>query len=546
MSDEPQSSGGSVVIEMAELAPAADGRGRGEAPDVDGEATTPAPPPSLHRDRSDLPWTTSTAMSREERDEEFDRDMLHRAIADTGRWAYGTISVEAWVLDQNTGKLIRPKRAFWFDPVAVRGQQDNEALMRLVDPSREGFVSPDPLAPGVGLAGALWSELSDRTLFPAHGRRGHRRHNRTLSFGNVVADATGERHVAWREVEPISLDPDQPFNLRLKMAVQAGIGLAAGVKFDFRGQQGLVVYMARGTTDVEKLKSETNEQYLLSAAEVIGSIVCLRGARRRCLAERRAEREAAVRRVRHKMVAVIRLGGSFLKKSLETSEPVDVTAKPKPSLDEAGAKRSRGQRVWSFLVRRSKVLPAKWRGANNEPPPPFSTRESLWTFLGCFLTLVALLTFSEAIERTNQDYSLVLGPFGALMTLQYSLTAAPASQPRNAILGQAVSISIALLLNYTRTLSVVVKRSLGTALSIMLMARLGVTHPPAGAAALIYTGGGYDWVHMGISLAGNVVAILFAVVINDLNVKRQYPTSWGFGYWRKHVFNCNAGESKKN
>ena len=51
---------------------------------------------------------------------------------------------------------------------------------------------------------------------------------------------------------------------------------------------------------------------------------------------------------------------------------------------------------------------------------------------------------------------------------------------------------------------------------------------------------------MGISLAGNVIAILFAVVINDLNVKRQYPTSWGFGYWRKHVFNCNAKKSKKN
>ncbi len=53
-------------------------------------------------------------------------------------------------------------------------------------------------------------------------------------------------HVAWRAVKPITEDPDQPYNLRLQLAVQAGIGLAAGVRFHFRGTQGLVVYMARG------------------------------------------------------------------------------------------------------------------------------------------------------------------------------------------------------------------------------------------------------------------------------------------------------------
>jgi len=56
-------------------------------------------------------FTNNTAKSREERDVEFDEDMLRRAIADTGKWAYGTISVEAWVLNEQTGKLVRPRRA---------------------------------------------------------------------------------------------------------------------------------------------------------------------------------------------------------------------------------------------------------------------------------------------------------------------------------------------------------------------------------------------------------------------------------------------------
>ena len=53
-------------------------------------------------------------------------------------------------------------------------------------------------------------------------------------------------HVVWRALKPIIDDPDQPYNLRLQLAEQSGIGLAAGVRFQFRGTQGLVVYMARG------------------------------------------------------------------------------------------------------------------------------------------------------------------------------------------------------------------------------------------------------------------------------------------------------------
>ena len=118
-----------------------------------------------------------------------------------------------------------------------------------------------------------------------------------------------------------------------------------------------------------------------------------------------------------------------------------------------------------------------------------------------------------------------------------------ASQPRNAILGQTISLSIAMGMTYTR-LATNIRRALGTAIAIMCMCRLGVTHPPAGAAALIFTEGGYTWVHMGILLAGNVIAIFSATVINDMNVKRQYPTFWGFGYWYKH-FGCTKKEKKE-
>jgi hypothetical protein len=528
MSDETAEGNDHVVIEMAELAP---------GNEKDKQSNDKIKPKQPLSDPT-APWTAPNALSRTQRDEQFDQEMLRRAIADTGRWAYGTISVEAWILDETTGKLIRPQRAFWFDPVAVREGQDNESMMRLVDDSREDFVRPDPLAPGIGLAGALWSELShkggNRQMAMPTKNRGSMR-----MLDEVMAN---NRNVAWREVEPIAQDPDQPYNLRLHLVVEAGIGLAAGVKYQFRGTQGLVVYMAPPTTDITKLKSETNEQYLLSAADVIGSIVAMRGPRKDCVEARRGDRESVRRRLRQNMVAFIRAGGSFLAKSNEKKYE-DGEARELPDRTSGGMEQSLAAPViankrtpGTFIKTKMKLVASKCRGANNEPPPPFSTIESIWSFAGSFLTLLMLFAFSDAISKRNPEYKLVTGPFGALMTLQYSLTAAPASQPRNAMFGQAISISIALGMTHT-PLGANVRRALGTSLSIFCMSRFGCIHPPAGAAALIFSGGGYTWVHMGIMLAGNVLAIFFATIINDLNVKRQYPTFWGFGYWRKYFFN---------
>mmetsp|Transcript_33527 Transcript_33527/g.60393 ORF Transcript_33527/g.60393 Transcript_33527/m.60393 type:complete len:191 (+) Transcript_33527:172-744(+) len=181
-----------VVIEMAEIT---------HTGDKDGESD------DAHEKPPEVPWTTSTVLSRTQRDEEFDQDMLRRAIADTGRWAYGTISVEAWVFNEQTGKLVWPKRAFWFDPIVVRAGAGNEAMMRLVDDKREDFVGPDPLAPGIGLAGALWSELSSnnkRMTMPS-GRpsiingRPSLLSGRGIAFENIAIS----KRVVWREVEPI-------------------------------------------------------------------------------------------------------------------------------------------------------------------------------------------------------------------------------------------------------------------------------------------------------------------------------------------------------
>jgi CBS-domain-containing membrane protein len=73
------------------------------------------------------------------------------------------------------------------------------------------------------------------------------------------------------------------------------------------------------------------------------------------------------------------------------------------------------------------------------------------------------------------------------------------------------------------------KQSLATSLAIALMAKFSITHPPAGAAAMIFstTSSNMKWSNLGFMLVAYVVAIGIATLVNNMSTKRQYPTSWG-------------------
>jgi CBS-domain-containing membrane protein len=63
-------------------------------------------------------------------------------------------------------------------------------------------------------------------------------------------------------------------------------------------------------------------------------------------------------------------------------------------------------------------------------------------------------------------------------------------------------------------------------LLVLDVIRLGITHPPAGAAAIVFASGKLGWQEMGVFLSGVSITIITAVSINNMCDKRQYPTSW--------------------
>lgn len=198
---------------------------------------------------------------------------------------------------------------------------------------------------------------------------------------------------------------------------------------------------------------------------------------------------------------------------------------------------------WNFVrFARSRLL--KMRGAKGAHAPKLKfsrlqVETCTATWFGVFLTLLALSATSQYVqELSDGKYFIIIGSWGALMTLLFSAPASPLVQPRNIFGGNLLSATVAILFNYLSgadhlgILPKWIAVALAPATAIAGMQFFGVSHPPAGAVSLIFIGGSSKitstgWAFLLLPLfLGNVIAILLASWINNLSAKRQYPLYW--------------------
>jgi len=71
--------------------------------------------------------------------------------------------------------------------------------------------------------------------------------------------------------------------------------------------------------------------------------------------------------------------------------------------------------------------------------------------------------------------------------------------------GQVVSLTIAILIGSIPSLPLWIRQSLATSLAVTVMVKMGWTHPPAGAAALIFSSGTLGWLNALFMIIGNMV-----------------------------------------
>jgi len=217
----------------------------------------------------------------------------------------------------------------------------------------------------------------------------------------------------------------------------------------------------------------------------------------------------------------------------ESATPVETTPrKPKLSVKEAIYELM----LWDKVVAKGRsILKKSLKPRGIQPPPGVSVQVAFYTFTGVFLTLFVIGVFNQQVEKlSDDDFFVTIGPIGALLTLQFALSATPAAQPRNSLYGTAMSLPISIILKrifvHNVGISQWIVASLSTALSITLMQFTGFIHPPAGAAALVFawrdTHISDDWMLFLVFMVADIICISMAVLINNFNDSRQYPIYW--------------------
>ena len=400
----------------------------------------------------------------------YDNDFLHRVVQDAGRWAYGIVMVEVWVLNEQRTHLERPESAWWIDPIYHQQhhpphqdhphpnpeefskqqqqhsrQQDNEKnpeyqscpLCRLIDATRPDYLVPHHLPPGVGLPGALWQQVQQGN--PANGadlrgsdvgggylglstRVATRRRERstrtsaddddgTYSIRSMRRITTHLRTVQWREVKPLSQDPDQPWNPRLRfLANECGLGWAAGVPFDMGGHSGIVVFMARANVDISRLSDPVNEDYLIHATLVIGAAYSMRGPRQAAVQARKLELKETIRRVKNKIRAAMLLGKKLDEVIQDGELPSTQPNTSSAPLSNTAMTSNIGMDTTKWLITKLQLSWRKFFGANVQAPPVFTWEQTAWTFFGSFATLLVLTRLSLALtDAYGLKKAIVLG-----------------------------------------------------------------------------------------------------------------------------------------
>ena len=430
-------------------------------------------------------------------------------LNNTVRNALGLVAAEVWTdIDRGAGVLLQ-RKAYYVDPVYERLDEAIHTIGK----------TPRACAPGVGLAGVMWGKSS--------------RQGETFAWTNLAALVKDEDTPDDARTQAIA----QCFDLVTAIYLDPASGRESALSADAHVDGGLLLLYARGSAQ-QLLAHPCNTAFISVAGALGGTLLASSYATDR-LNDAKRNRAGAWKKVR-----MMLRSGVFLQQvkaeavKLESGE----SQIAEPLTPSQLRWRARRQEAGAWLVGYAR----KWRGVKNSKAPPIkgwrvaaAWRTFAWTFVGVFLTLLALSGASALVGHISDgQYFLMLGSFGALMALQYGAPNSPLAQPRNAIGGCLIAAGTAILVYYLSgpdflgILPKSVAVALAPAISIATCQRVNLLHPPAGAAALIFVSAGaritdLGWLYLFVPLmAGNVVCCFFAMLINNLAKDRQYPVFW--------------------
>lgn len=443
--------------------------------------------------------------------------------------------------------------AEWIDPVFLKSSVNqpnvSDALSKLTDSSNPEYVQPEEvLVPGVGLLGSLWNDIdwgqfhthndSNRNL-PATLKKGLRSEWNVMARMSMVASPSRKLqdwdNYLCRDLEYLASDPDHPYDPRLQLLVQAGIGYAIAVPYNVNDDRGLVIFGFRTKCVYSRVKSVSSLKFLKESAAFLGSVKSFRNHYSIARHERQNEASEARRKIRDSLIH--RSKRAVGRRSIIDVESQDPSTLNKKKLNQNKCNNIK-QKICDIINPKVISYFQKWLGTQTTCPPPLSTYHSLFCFFATFISCLIWGLIDRSVTKLSSgNISLKRGSFGSLVAAQYLLMAAPASQPSNAFFSQFMCGIIAITINNIPYLPSLFRISLTPALVVLIMGKTGFIHPTTGGDALLYAYDGNTtsaWIQPFIIILFNyIIGIVLSTVINNISIDRQYPNYW---FPRFHIF----------
>jgi CBS-domain-containing membrane protein len=150
--------------------------------------------------------------------------------------------------------------------------------------------------------------------------------------------------------------------------------------------------------------------------------------------------------------------------------------------------------------------------------PPAAAARWLKAGLGATAAFVLIWFLGDAA-----GVPFIVAPLGASAVLVFGMPESPLSQPANVLGGHTVAAAISLIVDHLAPRGpLVLAVTVGAVIALLGLIRL--THPPAGATALVVMLSHPDWSFLFTPvIAGSLVLVLTAVLVHRLPPRLIYP-----------------------
>lgn len=153
----------------------------------------------------------------------------------------------------------------------------------------------------------------------------------------------------------------------------------------------------------------------------------------------------------------------------------------------------------------------------------------LMAWIGIMLGVGVIALVSSWLDDISQ--LMLIGSLGATCVLLFGVPQSPFAQPRNLLLGQALSafVGVSAVMLFPDNLLLAAPFAVATTTLLMLLSK--TVHPPGGATALIAVIGPPELQALGYGylvpvMASMVILLLVGLVTNNVLPGERYPQRW--------------------